>query len=132
MTLRQRPVSVREIPPKMDAIQARKFLREIETCMSVDRPCIVLDCSRMREMSNPEIRLLLSCLEEAMKRNGDVRLAAVPFEARVVLERTAVDGLFKMFVTVPDAIDSFRRRAASTGAQLFMASSPIGASENAA
>ena len=132
MILRQRPVSVRQLPPTMDATQSRRFLRETERSTSLERPCIVLDCSRMREMSNVALQLLLSCLEEAMKRNGDVRLAAVPPEARLVLERNAVDGLFKMFDTVQEAIDSFHRRAANAGAQLFMSPSPIGASEKAA
>jgi anti-anti-sigma regulatory factor len=44
--------------------------------MNNDRAYIVLDCSKVGVMDRSAIYLLLCCLEEAMKRNGDVKLAA--------------------------------------------------------
>lgn len=112
MALRMRTVSVRQLPETLNAKQSRAFLRELEGYVSRQRPCVVLDCSRVRQMDRSAIHLLLSCLEEAMKRNGDVRLAAVPPHGRSMLERTGVDLLFSIFHTNQDAIDSFRQRAA--------------------
>jgi anti-anti-sigma regulatory factor len=60
-------------------------------------------------MDKPAIELLLCCLEEAIKRNGDVKLAAVPEGARSVLKLTGVDRLFEVFDSNPEAINSFRR-----------------------
>jgi anti-anti-sigma regulatory factor len=111
MALRMRTVSVKQLPETMNGQQSRAFLRELEGFVSRQRPCVVLDCSRVRQMDRSAIHLLLCCLEEAMKRNGDVRLAAVPPHGRWVLERFGVDRLFSIFHTNQDAIDSFRQRA---------------------
>jgi anti-anti-sigma regulatory factor len=68
----------------------------------------------MVQMDRPSIKLLLCCLEEAIKRNGDVKLAAVPAGARSTLELTGVDRLFEIFDTNVDAVNSFRRLTVAT------------------
>lgn len=78
--------------------------------MNVERPSIVLDCSNVREMDNHTIHLLLCCLEGALKRNGDVRLAAVTPQALLSLEHAKADRLFRIFATVDEAANSFQRR----------------------
>lgn len=75
--------------------------------MNTDRPCVVLDCSKVQEMDRFAIHMLLCCLEEAIKRDGDVKLAAVPLPAREVLELTRVDRLFEIYDTEADAVRSF-------------------------
>jgi len=70
-----RAVTVHEVPDKVTAAAERRFLRELQTFVETERPRLVLDCSRVQQMDNATIHLLLSCLEEAMKRNGDVKLA---------------------------------------------------------
>jgi anti-anti-sigma regulatory factor len=51
--------------------------------------------------------LLLDCLEDAMKRNGDIKLAAIPEAARASLELTGIDRLFEVFDTSADAVGSY-------------------------
>jgi anti-anti-sigma regulatory factor len=63
----------------------------------------------MSLLDQSAIQLLLSCLEEAIKRNGDVKLAAVPHGARSTLKLTGVDRLFEIFDTNAEAVNSFRR-----------------------
>jgi hypothetical protein len=53
--------------------------------------------------------LLLHCLEEAMKRNGDVKLAAVPTAAAVLLVSTGVARLFEAYDTTAEAVNSFHQ-----------------------
>ena len=113
MTLRSRPVSVKQMPEKLDMKRGRLFFRELESCMNVGRPCIVLDCSPMEKMDRHALHLLLCCLEGAIKRNGDVRLAAVTPTAMVNLKLAEVDRLFRIFETVAEAVESFERRVAS-------------------
>ena len=55
------------------------------------------------------IHMLLCCLEEAMKRNGDVRLAGLHPDAWRVLKIGDIDRLFQSFSTVTEAINSYRR-----------------------
>jgi hypothetical protein len=52
--------------------------------------------------------MLLQCLEEAMKRDGDLKLAAVSPASAVILELMRVDRLFEMFETSEDAMRSFQ------------------------
>ena len=107
MTLRIRPVAVKQLPEKLDAKQGRLFFSELESCMNVDRPCLVLDCSRVRLLDSAAVHLLLCCLEEAMKRNGDVKLAAIPDEAMADFGQFGLDGLFEVFDTTSSAQESF-------------------------
>ncbi|KAA6461087.1 STAS domain-containing protein [Acidobacteria bacterium AB60] len=114
MTPRTRAVSVKQLPEKLDMKRGRLFFRELESCMNVERPCIVLDCSRLQEMDPHALHLLLCCLEGAIKRNGDVRLAALSPAARQAMESARIDRLFRIFDTVADAEESFQRRIAHT------------------
>jgi anti-sigma B factor antagonist len=132
MTIRLRKVSVKQLPETLDAKQCSGFLREMETSMSTHRPCVVLDCSRVRQMGSTATHLLLCCLEEAMKRNGDVRLAAVQPNAKMMLELTGVDRLFEMFDTNQDAINSFHPGASFMGLQIPAPAGSLEAMENAA
>jgi anti-sigma B factor antagonist len=132
MTIRLRTVSVKQLPETLDAKQCCGFLNEVESSMSTHRPCVVLDCSRVRQMGSTATHLLLCCLEEAMKRNGDVRLAAVSPDAKMMLEHTGVDRLFEMFETNQDAVNSFHRGTIFMGSQVRTPAGSLGSTANAA
>jgi len=109
MRFRPCAVTVTQLPEKLDIRQGRLFFNELESRMNIDRPCVVLDCSRVQTMDRFAIHMLLCCLEEAMKRDGDVKLAAVSPSARETLEMTRVDRLFEIYDTETDAVNSFFR-----------------------
>ena len=109
MGTKVRSVAVRKLPEHISGEQRQAVYRDLESSINVDRPAVVLDCSMLRDLDNSAIHLLLCCLEEAMKRNGDVRLAAVRPEVRNVLEAAEVDCLFQTFADVSEAVDSFHR-----------------------
>ena len=111
MMSQQRVVVVKHLPEAFTGRQRSHFFCEIKNCLDVDRPCLVLDCSRLERIDKHTILLLLCCLEEAMKRNGDVRLAGISHEARAALKAAEADILFQFFDTTADAVASFRRRA---------------------
>jgi anti-sigma B factor antagonist len=102
-----RPVVVKELPEKFSVEQGRAFLLEVGPSLKADRPRLVLDCSQVRQLDSAGIQVLLHCLEEAMKRNGDVKLASIPPAAAEILELTKVDSLFEAFDTTADAVNSF-------------------------
>jgi anti-sigma B factor antagonist len=110
MTLRAREVSIKQLPEKLDRKRSRLLLREMVGAMNGRRPYIVLDCSQLQEMDGYAMHMLLCCLEEAIKRNGDVRLAAVTPPAMLSLELANIDRLFRIFTTVEEAEESFQRR----------------------
>lgn len=111
MMLRTRTVTVRQLPGKLDRQIERAFLDDLRRSFDTERPAIVIDCEQWHQMNSSAIHLLLCCLEEAMRRNGDVRLAAVSDEALENLRVMDVDRLFRIFDTTEKAIESFRRRA---------------------
>ena len=108
MTLRATLAVVRYLPETMTARQQKLFFAEVESCFNIDRPCIVLECSKVGKMDTSVIHLLLCCLEEAMKRNGDVKLAALPPASKALLEATGVDRILEVFDTAEEAVESFR------------------------
>ncbi len=107
MRFRPCTVTVTQLPEKLNVKHGRLFFRELESHMNIDRPSIVLDCSKVREMDRFAIHMLLCCLEEAMKRDGDVKLAAVSPAAREALELVRVDRLFEIYDNEDDAVKSF-------------------------
>jgi len=98
------------LPEALSAAKAARLFRELKSHMSIDRPCIVLDCSKARQMDRFFVNLLLCCLEEAMKRNGDVKLAAVPAQTQLVLRHSGAHRLFEVFDTNAEAVSSYHRR----------------------
>jgi len=98
-----------QVPNALNAQQERMFLNEFRSFLGTNRPHIVLDCSRLRQMDQAAMHLLLCCLEEALKRNGDVKLAAVPNGEPAVFGYSSLGGLFEVFATVSDATNSFQQ-----------------------
>lgn len=98
---------MQQLPEQLSVKQGRGFFREVESCLNVDRPRVVLDCSKVQLLDSAGVRVLLSCLEAAMKRNGDVKLAVIPPGAAAILEVARVDHIFEVFESTADAVNSF-------------------------
>lgn len=109
MRTKIRSVAVRKLPERISGAQREAVYKDLESCIRVDRPAVVLDCSEVSELDRSAIHLLLCCLEEAMKRNGDVRLAGLRPDALAALEKAEVDTLFQRFGDLSEAVDSFHR-----------------------
>ena len=107
MPIRDMGVIVKQLPEKLSVKHGPVFFREV--CLNFDRPRVVLDCSKLRQLDSAGIHVLLLCLEEAMKRNGDVKLAALSSVAEATLEITGVNRLFEIFETVAEAVSSFQQ-----------------------
>lgn len=101
------PVIVMQVPVQLNHTEVKAFLADLQPLLAGDRPRIVLDCSLVRYMDSAGIEMLLSCMEQAMKRNGDLKLAAVSPELAVILELMRVDRLFEVFDTTEAATQSF-------------------------
>ena len=126
-----RPVVVKLLPENLSVEQGRIFLLEVEPSLKADRPRLVLDCSKVRLLDSAGIQVLLHCLEEAMKRNGDIKLAAVPPAAADILELTKVDSLFEAFDNPADAVNSFYQFPAHAFRPALQPDYPTSASESA-
>ncbi|MHB8217949.1 MAG: STAS domain-containing protein [Candidatus Sulfotelmatobacter sp.] len=105
------PVIVMELPETLNHATGEKFVNEIQPLIEVHRPRIVLDCSQVQQMDSAGIETLLYCMQEAMKRDGDLKLAAVSPAAATIMELMRVDRLFEVFETADQATRSFQNVA---------------------
>lgn len=101
------PVIVMEVPAELTHAEGKEFLHELQPLLEDDRPRVVFDCSRLQHIDSAGIEMLLQCMEEAMKRDGDVKLAAVSPATAAILEIMRVDRVFEMFETTEAASSSF-------------------------
>jgi anti-anti-sigma factor len=104
-----RAVVVKRLPESVGVGEAQQLFQDVIPLLEADRPHLVFDFSEVRQLDSAGIELLLRCTEEAMKRNGDVKLAAVAPPVAVVLRLTRVDRLFEIFESPSDAMESFHR-----------------------
>ncbi len=102
-----RPVIVKRVPDRLNLQQAREFQREVQPLMRSDRPQLVFDFSAVQRMDAAGVDMLLQCMSDVMKYDGDLKLAALSPQAAVVLELTRADRLFEVYDTVSDAVRSF-------------------------
>lgn len=109
MAIRERPVRVMRLPEQFSKEEVRAFIREVDGCMDVSRPRLVLDCSHVRRPGKSVVHLLLHCLEEAIKRNGDVKLAGMPLTGDAGSGFAGISRLFEVFDIAADAVHSFHQ-----------------------
>jgi len=111
------PVIVMELPETLNQAESKNFVDELQPLLDVPRPRIVLDCSQIQHMDSAGIDTLLYCMQEAMKRDGDLKLAAVTPAAATIMELMRVDRLFEVFETADQAARSFQAAAVPETAQ---------------
>ena len=102
-----RPVIVIQAPELLNQSEAEKFFSEMKPLLEVERPRIVLDCSMIQDMDSAGVETLMRCMEESMKRDGDLKLAAVAPASAIVLELMRADRLFEIFNSSDEAVRSF-------------------------
>jgi anti-sigma B factor antagonist len=103
------PVVVLQLPEKLVVGSAHLLYQEVQDFLKADRPRLVFDFSEVTQIDSAGVEVLLTCMEEAMKRNGDLKLAAISPGPAVVLELTQVDRLFEIFDNASDAAGSFHQ-----------------------
>jgi len=101
------PVIVMQVPEQLNAEEVSNFMWELGPLLESNRPRIVLDCSQVRSVDSAGVEMLLHCLEEALKRDGDLKLAALSPQADVILELMRVARVFEAFRTSEEAVRSF-------------------------
>jgi anti-sigma B factor antagonist len=132
MAFQKQTVAVEQLPEKFSGKQRSKFFGEIMRHLNMDRPCLVIDCSKLIQMDRQIILLLLCCLEEAMKRNGDVRLAGASAQSRAALQAAGAETLFSFYETSAEAVASFQRRAVGFPHRESPSAGPMQSEQNVA
>jgi anti-sigma B factor antagonist len=102
-----RPVVVKRMPERVNLKMARNFMQEVKPFLQCDRPQVVFDLSHVRHLDVAGVEMLMQCMAEAMKRDGDLKLASPSPQAMIVLELTRTDRLFEIYDSSGDAVRSF-------------------------
>lgn len=98
---------MKRMPERMNLKQARSFLKEVQPFLNSDRPQVVFDMSRVRHIDAAGVDVLLQCMRHAVKRDGDLKLAALSPQAAIVLELTRTGRLFEIYENSTAAVKSF-------------------------
>lgn len=102
-----RPVIVKRVPSRLNLREARQFFKDVQPFIHSDRPQVVFDLSTVAQMDAAGVEMLLQCMRECMKRDGDLKLASLSPAAAVVLELTRTERLFEIYDNSTDAAKSF-------------------------
>ena len=102
-----RPVVVKRMPEKVNQREARKFFQDVQPFLTADRPQLVFDLSQVKQLDAAGVEMLLNCVSEVMKRDGDLKLASLSKQATMVLELTRTDRLFEIYDNSTEAARSF-------------------------
>ena len=114
MSMIKRQVTVHQVPSEISSSSQTALLRRLEMAVENGHPRFVLDCSKMENVGPSEMHFLLCCLEEAMKHNGDVRLAGLNPLAQANLSNAGVGRLFEVYDTTEKAVRSYQASPASS------------------
>lgn len=107
MVTSSRPVVVKRMPERLNARTTREFLHDVQPFLTTDRPQLVFDLSQVKQLDAGGVEMLLRCMSQAHKRDGDLKLASLSPQAAVVLELTRTERLFEIYETSTDAVRSF-------------------------
>jgi anti-sigma B factor antagonist len=95
------------MPERMNNSGAKHFLKDVQPLLNVDRPQVVFDLSQVQQLDVAGVEVLLHCMRQVMRRDGDLKLAALSDQAAIVLEMTRTERLFEIYKTSTDAVRSF-------------------------
>jgi|SRR5215472_17612824 len=102
-----RPVVVKRMPERIDQREARKFFADVQPFLTADRPQLVFDLSQVKQLDAAGVEMLMRCVAEVMKRDGDLKLASLSRQSAIVLELTRTDRLFEIYASSTEAARSF-------------------------
>ncbi len=72
-----------------------------------EEPNLVFDCRGLEFVDSSGLGILLRLLKRVIALGGDIRLAAINEQVRMLFEITRADQIFKIFSTVDEAVCSY-------------------------
>jgi anti-anti-sigma factor len=102
-----RAVTVKALPDRLDAVELPAFRRAMQSVIDSDQPQVVLDLSSVKYLDSAGIENILHCLSVVVRRDGELKLAALSPEAASLLSLTRVARFFEIFPSVDEAVHSF-------------------------
>jgi anti-sigma B factor antagonist len=102
-----RAVIIKTLPERLDSNELPAFRQAMQSVIDSDQPQVVLDMSAVKYLGSAGIENLLHCLSVVVRRDGELKLAALSPQAASLLSLTRVDRFFEVFPTVEEAVNTF-------------------------
>ena len=96
-----------KLPEVFGGKEARKLGRELKSKIGTEKPCVVVDLSRVKKIDLAGLEGLLHCMDEVARQDGALQIGGISPEAATVLELARLDRLFQKFATFPAEAASF-------------------------
>ncbi len=107
------PVTVMQLPDLSDPSAHRSFLREVKKFMDSSRqPRLIVDLSTVGQIAPESIDLLLECVDQAERSDGEVSVAGASRETEVILELTQATSVLNIFPSVLEAANGSQPQVA--------------------
>lgn len=96
------------IKPKgnLDAASAKRFKTSFDHFLERTN-CFVFDFSNVKFIDSSGLGVLISCMKKSGRLDGDIYIANLQSNPKVLFEITKADRIFEMYDNVEAAIDKF-------------------------
>lgn len=91
-----------KLPEVFGVKEARKLRRELKNKLASERPCVVVDLSRVKKIDLTGLEGLLHCMEEVARQDGALEIGGISPEAAAMLELTRMSQLLQKFPAAPE------------------------------
>ena len=92
---------------RLDYLAAPDVRQELVGAVEAGWPRLVVDLAAVDFVGSSGLGALIGGLKAARAAGGDLRLAAVPEQARVVLSLTTLDRMFRSYASVEEAVADY-------------------------
>lgn len=109
ITITQRPNGVAIVQPtdRIDTYTAREFKDRISAAIDSGSRWLVVDLSAVTFLDSTGLGALVTNMKRAQELGGDLRLAQVPQNVRMMIELTSLQSYLPRYASVADALASY-------------------------
>ena len=100
-------VAIFSLDGRFDASRAHGMRDELLAAIDQGQGKVVVDLSRVTLVDSNGLTALVAGMKRARQNGGDVRLAGLPQNVRVIFELTRLDRAFELFDETETAVKSF-------------------------
>ncbi|MEO7913189.1 MAG: STAS domain-containing protein [Roseiflexaceae bacterium] len=109
ITITQRPNHVVVVKPtdRIDTYTALEFKDRISAAIDFGGRWLVIDFSAVTFLDSTGLGALVTSMKHAQELGGDLRLAQVPNNVRMMIELTSLQSYLPRYASVADALASY-------------------------
>jgi anti-sigma B factor antagonist len=100
-------VVISKLEGRLGASELESFHEQIQELIHSGCNHLVVDLNGVEHLDSNGIDVLLHCLAQAVRADGDLKLASLSPAAETILAITRATRFFEVFPTVEDAVASF-------------------------